>query len=793
MAGVTFKVPGIGDVEAKNAATEQTLKEILKVMKGVEENTEEATGEGGNKLSNAFKAVSGRMMFLAAQAKFVSNGFKDLNNVITGTIKDFADVGDSVENAAKMIPILAPLFTMVAGASTKLNNAFLESAKSGASFGGSVNAFAKSAAESGMTLEKFGAFLSKNGEGLLAFGTTTEEGAKRFTQVSKSLRAASGDLYALGFTTEDINQGLANYGDLLRKQGLQGTKSNNELAAGAKNYLKEIDALAKITGEERSVKEAQMKALATDAQFQMAFAGKSAETRESFMKLVGGFGPSLGGFVKDFISTGSLTTEANQKIASALGGEVMNELNGMRQKMLNNQQLTAEEQDRLRNIIKRVGAEQSKALGTSLAASREQDDMSKALIESQQLNVDAVKNASEEQKKAAKFSDGFNKRMQEIQQRLAALSTQFTAILADSKVLDVMMGAFEIMANLTKLLVVPAFELMTGAISLIGQLASTYVAPAFEQLGNLIKEYVAPVFYAVSDFISDNLTPILAGLATYFVALNAATAYRTVLETGQNALLAVKNGLLAVSNANLFMLAGAALAASLPFIKIALPILGLVGLFKLLYDNGFTFKSALEEIVDGLLRLLNSVTLGKMGLSKQEYEDRTKAREAEREKLADDRKIDKERKERDREAARLDNKIIGDKSKYAKSIEDSNKKLDVSSNNAEQNLKNFATAEGSPLVPKDKQQATAKAEATRKEIEKKDEAAKQDETAKTADQKTSAAKTSTTQESAESLLSNLNTKMDQLIKLQAQTTTNTYQQVVATRSLSQDLYQGLPS
>ena len=40
------------------------------------------------------------------------------------------------------------------------------------------------------------------------------------------------------------------------------------------------------------------------------------------------------------------------------------------------------------------------------------------------------------------------------------------------------------------------------------------------------------------------------------------------------------------------------------------------------------------------------------------------------------------------------------------------------------------------------------------------------------------------QESAESLLSSLNTKMDQLIKYSAQTTTNTYEQVNATKGLS---------
>ena len=34
MAMVTVEIPGIGEVEAKNAASEQTLKEILKAVGG---------------------------------------------------------------------------------------------------------------------------------------------------------------------------------------------------------------------------------------------------------------------------------------------------------------------------------------------------------------------------------------------------------------------------------------------------------------------------------------------------------------------------------------------------------------------------------------------------------------------------------------------------------------------------------------------------------------------------------------------------------------------------------------
>ena len=45
--GVMIDIPGIGNVEAKNAATEATLREILKAMQGVQKNTASSGGAGG--------------------------------------------------------------------------------------------------------------------------------------------------------------------------------------------------------------------------------------------------------------------------------------------------------------------------------------------------------------------------------------------------------------------------------------------------------------------------------------------------------------------------------------------------------------------------------------------------------------------------------------------------------------------------------------------------------------------------------------------------------------------------
>lgn len=750
-------IPGIGNVEAKNAATESTLREILKAMQGVQKNTGGGTRGGGaggagnsgaggagggassasknqSLLARASQAAGASLSKMSSKVMPVVSGLGTLAEGLTKTISTFANVGDSVERAAdalNFIPVLGGLFGAVAGASQKVNDAFLKAASGGASFGGSVTNLAKAASSAGMTLSDFAEVVRGNGVGMLGFGASTEEGAKRFAQVSKSLRTSSADLYALGYSTKDINEGLAKYGELLKLQGQQGKKSNTELVDGAKKYLKEIDQLAKITGEERSAKESQMKQLATDAQFRMFLAGKDEKVGEDFRKMVGSFGPKLGGFVKDYMATGTLTTEANQKLASMLGGDVMNEMTRLRQKLLNNQRLTDSEQDRLKTIMKKAADANAKIAGTALAADRGMDDASGGLIEAMSLETDAHKKTAQEQNKAAKEGDGFNKRMQEIQQRLAQFSNAFTMALANTGVLDFMMKMFTFLANLVQTIVVPAFTIMAGVISTLGSILldfivpvfdglgkllfdylypafldlaafiivdvieplkalgsqiMEYVSPALEWMGSVMQEYVTPVFEAIGDFIENNLQPIMLGLAA---GISAVVGWYAI----KNAILIA--GTIAQGAFNLAVMAGGAAMALLtsPIFLVIAAIAGVVAVFKALYDKGWTLSSAWEAIKDNLSRFGMSITefidnmrtklpswLGGMSeeeakvrkeerdAQRQELNLKEAARDAEREKVATERANSEDAKKRAKVAKELDSKILNQKNRYSSGI-----------------------------------------------------------------------------------------------------------------------------
>ncbi len=541
MAGVTIDIPGVGNVEAKNAATEATLKEILKALRGGALGSGGAGSKGGaaattggagggvmgglqksaagaNKalgaagkglgmvtsaaglLGKGLGLATGSLFKLPGAAIAVAQGFSALALKATDIINDLANVGDSLTAAAgalRNIPVvgglLAGVLGAVAAAAEKSAASFKAATASGATFGGSIGNFSRAASEAGMTMDQFGQFIGKNGAAMLGLGTTTEEGAKRFGQVSKALRSTSNDLYALGFGTKEINEGLANYSALLRAQGLQGTKNNAELAKGAKSYLKEMDLLAKVTGEERSAKEKQMADLARDAQFQAAMAGLDEKARASFQATVAGVPGPLQGFVKDVLATGTATSEENQKIMAMMGPGVAAELTRFHQKLQRGEELTLAERNRLNNIMIEAGKKQLQSSKGALAANREMDAATGAMASAATMNKDALLNASKEQDKAAKSTDGQLKTIEESKAALAEFSNAFTQALASSGLLGVLMSAFTKLATFAMNVLVPAFQIIGGVIEkvwfgfeMLLKPVVTYISNAFKQFGGTV-------------------------------------------------------------------------------------------------------------------------------------------------------------------------------------------------------------------------------------------------------------------------------------------------------------------
>ncbi len=857
MASVFIDIPGIGNVEAKNAATESTLREILKAMQGVQKNTKDGGGDNKGGGGDNNKNTTQKLMSMAGRAgeslgKF-SKAVMPAVGAIAGftdglvkTISTFANVGDSVERAADVfsgIPIVGTMFTAVASAAQKVTDSYLSVTKSGATFGGSINNFAASATAAGMTMDKFGALVSRNGAGMLGLASNTEEGAKRFSQISKALRTSSSDLYALGYSTEDINQGLATYSANLRQQGLQGKKSNAELAAGAKAYLKEIDMLAKITGEERSAKEAQMKALLADAQFNAAMAGKDENVRKDFANFVGSFGPKMGGFVKDFIATGTTTTEANAKIAAMLGTDVMNQLTGIRQKMLRNERLTDAEQDLVKKAAKKASEAQMIQSGGALAASRDMDDATGAMVESMGYTENAHQDARKSQDSATAGTDKMNEKMQKAQQMLAGFSNSFQMALANSGMLDLMLKAFQFVAGFVQTFLVPAFQILGTIITGISSIVSDYLYPAFLHISDYITQNVQPIFQAMGDFISTSVIPVFKSISEYvnaelvpifksmgeFIDKNLSTildglgialgilAGRYLI---QNGLELVRTGLTVAGNIalglwNLAVGAGAAAMALLtsPVFLVIAGVTALWLIFKKLGGDtkivgdmfswmGLKMKDWWLQLKEGLFSLLNKIPgmRGDFDEDLKEIQEERKQNAEARDQLekgivtraAENRaKLDEQQtKEQAARHQRVDQKILAQKesanAKQQAAI-DAKRNLDDTESNL---LLDEAKRQKSAYI-KDQPNTAASNIASAKAALTPEAAQKSPTTGETSGTQTTTPAPSTTQESPATLLASLNTKMDQLINVNRRVFEVAENQLSVQKGLSGNLYKSI--
>ena len=531
MASVFIDIPGVGNVEAKNAATESTLREILKALQAG--NKSAAKGGGGNAAvtggaggaggagggtaavgKNAASAAAKLGKFAGAAGAAVG-AIVALGEGVTKTISQIANVGDSVEAAANVfsgIPIVGTMFTAVAAASQKVTDAYLAGAKGGATFGGSINSFAASASAAGMTMDKFGALIARNGDGMLAFGDNVDAGAKRFATVAKRLQSTASGLQALGYSTEDINQGLAKYGALLRVQGQTRGKSDAELAAGAKNYLKEIDALAKATGVERAQIEEKLKQVQQDAQFHSYMSNKSKEVRDSFASLIttaDTASPELSAMMKDYITTGTFTNAEHAKTASLMGKGAQDALQELRRMAVSGEQISAAKQDAIFKQLGKAGTDMMSQHGETLSAtSGEFDHAIKTQIGLNKLSGVSLEKSKDAQDKAVKGTDGMNAKMQEAQKQLSKISNEFQMFLVNSGLLETMMSAFKGLVGFVQTVLMPIFNVFGAALKIIWGVLELTLIPTFKLLAWAVEMSWKP-FRIMGEYIGKLLSPLM--------------------------------------------------------------------------------------------------------------------------------------------------------------------------------------------------------------------------------------------------------------------------------------------
>jgi hypothetical protein len=298
MADVTGSI-GNEYVELNNAATEATLRLLLQATLATTKAQKDAIKDLATKagldpavvaaMNTNVKQSAGIFSTLATVGTATANKIRILDSSISPLIKSLTDGSAQVSNvfgAFEAMPgilgVVATGFRRLAEFQEKNLDMYQQVSTAGVNFGGSLTTLRQSALNTYMTLDQFTNLMKTNGETFSKLGGTANDGAKAFVKASNSLLSsdAGTKLRALGFTTEEVNQGMLNYLSITGGRSRAELQDTAALTKSTTVYLQELDQLAAITGKSREEQQKKVKAEMEEAEFQLFLASKSKPERE---------------------------------------------------------------------------------------------------------------------------------------------------------------------------------------------------------------------------------------------------------------------------------------------------------------------------------------------------------------------------------------------------------------------------------------------------------------------------------------------------------------------------------
>lgn len=294
-----------GKPKKQNEKAQEAYKKALKLSTIELKNNANILEEHSSVVEASKKAFKNIGSFLITS---VSGALGALVGSTVNMGKELVIGGDRLSDFTQHLPILGSTITDF----TKLLEESADSLRGltgvGASFNNNFKELIKNVLEAEMPFDDFAQTVLNNSQAMAALGTTVTGGTMRFAEISKELR--TGDvgrsLFNMGFTVTDINEGLARYTLLQARSGRLQKLNSDQLIEGTGRYLKEIDALAKVTGMQRDEIMDSMLQQQTDAQIraverEIEARGGNVEAFRNQIALLEKLGPELNGMFRQLI------------------------------------------------------------------------------------------------------------------------------------------------------------------------------------------------------------------------------------------------------------------------------------------------------------------------------------------------------------------------------------------------------------------------------------------------------------------------------------------------------------
>lgn len=271
-----------------NAATESTLEKIFKLISSSfsPEKLKEILGEAGldettvkkftQEVSLASK-IAGGLGGALGGLDSSANTFKKTLNSSIGIVGEFTNnLGNTsglfgqLAQQQGVVGAFGRTFQLVADFNEKQLGVYQQLTTAGINFGGSLGDLRTSAAAMELSMDQFVGLMKNNSEAFAKMGSNANDGAQNFKKLSQAMFAGDtgNKLKSLGYTSEQVNQSMINYIAFTGGRSAKEMQNTGALVAASQNYMKNLDALATITGKSREQQEEAMKEAAANQAWQ---------------------------------------------------------------------------------------------------------------------------------------------------------------------------------------------------------------------------------------------------------------------------------------------------------------------------------------------------------------------------------------------------------------------------------------------------------------------------------------------------------------------------------------------
>lgn len=309
---------GADNKMAIKKANEQYKKSISDLNKATKKSTK-ARKENTDAVEDSTDAHKAHTSMLSGP---VMSALGKLAGSVINLGGELLNGGNKIGDFSQHLPYLGDALKPIMKFADNSIDTFRELSSTGASFNNSLVEMRYASAAAQLNLDEFAGLISSNTDTLRMMGGTVQAGVREFTNLNKGLKEVGGwhELKTLGFTVEEINEGMLGYANLQMRLGQRERMTQEEMIQGSREYMRELDLISKATGMQRKEIEEGLAANAADASFRAmannfeAGSEEAANFRKSMM-LTNRLPAEMQTVVKD-LADGVAQTDLGQKFAA---------------------------------------------------------------------------------------------------------------------------------------------------------------------------------------------------------------------------------------------------------------------------------------------------------------------------------------------------------------------------------------------------------------------------------------------------------------------------------------------